>query len=292
MKFTVTGSVGNVGKPLIQKLVAAGHDITVISSQADRTSEIEAMGAKAAIGSVTDASFLKNVFIGADAVYTMTPPKLGGDNIIANVTHAGGIFASAIRESGVKRVVMLSSLGAHLSKGNGPISGLHNIEQIYNQLEGVAVTYLRAGMFYNNFYNSIPMIKGMNIIGNNYPATTQVPFVHPIDIATAISEELQKVITDSNVRYIISDVKSPAEAAKILGAAIGKPELSWVEFTDEQSVQGMLRAGLSAEIAELYTEMGIGLRTGIIPEDFQQRGSPVTGQVKLEDFAQEFASKF
>jgi uncharacterized protein YbjT (DUF2867 family) len=292
MKFTIAGSVGNVGKPLIQKLVAAGHEVTVISSQVHRTHEIKTMGAKAAIGLVTDAFFLKNVFTGADAVYTMTPPKLGGDNIITNVTNAGKIFAAAIKESGVKRVVMLSSLGAHLSKGNGPIAGLHNIEQIYNQLEGVSVTYLRAGMFYNNFYNSIPMIKGMNIMGNNYSQTTLVPFVHPTDIAAAISEELQKVTMESNVRYIVSDVKSPAEAVKILGAAIDKPELSWVEFTDDQAIQGMLRAGLSEEIAGLYTEMGSGLRTGIIPEDFQQSGSPVTGQVKLEDFALEFASKF
>ena len=57
MKITVTGSLGNISKLLAQELIAHGHDVTIISSKADKQAEIEALGAKAAIGSVTDAEF-------------------------------------------------------------------------------------------------------------------------------------------------------------------------------------------------------------------------------------------
>lgn len=292
MKITVTGSLGNTAKPITEILVAAGHDVTVVSSNADKKAAIEALGAKAAIGSVNDAAFLTQAFEGADAVYAMTPPNMGGANILANMKVAGEAFATAFRNAGVKRVVMLTSIGADLPAGNGPIAGVHAIEQLYNQLEGISITYLRAGYFYFNFYGNIPMIKGGGIIGANYPATTLMPLVHPHDIAVAATEELQKQAEGKNVRYIVSDVRPAGDLAKVLGKAIGKEDLPWIEFTDEQSVGGMTQAGMPEEIAGLYTEMGAGLWAGKIQADFEKQGSPVTGKIKLEDFAKEFAAAF
>lgn len=292
MKITISGSLGNIGKPLTEKLIASGHEVTVISSSSDRVKAIEAIGAKAAIGSVSDAAFLQSAFEGADAVFAMTPPNMGGVNIIANTTDAGKALAKAIAAAGVKRVVMLSSIGADLPGGNGPIAGLHNIEKLYESLDHVSVTYLRAGFFYTNLYHDVPMIKGAGIIGANYPSNTTIPFVHPEDIAVAVSEELLKTIAGKNIRYIVSDVRTPNEVAKTLGVAIGKPDLPWVEFTDTQSLDGMKQAGLPEEIAELYTEMGSGFRNGTIAAHFLSDYSAVEGRIKLEDFAKEFAAKF
>jgi len=292
MKITISGSLGNVGKPLTKKLIDKGNDVTVISNNSKRRPDIEALGARAAIGSVSDAAFLKEAFAGADAVFAMTPPNMGGNNVIANTTNAGKAFATAIKEAGVKRVVMLSSIGADLPGGNGPIAGLYNIEQLYSKLNNVAVTYLRAGYFYTNFYNDIPLIKGMGIIGANYPGTVKIPVAHPEDIAAAAAEELQNSSTGKHVRYIVSDLRTPDELAKAFGVAVGKPGLPWVEFTDEQALQGMIQAGLPEEIAGLYTEMGAGFRDGRLLTDFVQNGSPVNGHVKLEDFAREFALRF
>ncbi|MCP9752064.1 NmrA family NAD(P)-binding protein [Ferruginibacter sp. HRS2-29] len=292
MNIIISGSLGNVGKPLTNKLVQAGHKVTVISSSADRKPAIEALGAVPAIGSVSDAAFLTQVLTGADAVFAMTPPNMGGSNVIENTVNAGKSFSEAILNSGVKHVVMLSSIGAHLPGGNGPIASIHQIEKLYNDLEGVSVTFLRAGFFYTNYYNDVPLIKGLGIIGANYPAETKMPLVHPADIAAAAADELVNPSAGKNVRYIISDLRTPADAAKVFGQAIGKDGLPWVEFTDEQSLDGMLKAGLPHEIAGLYTEMGQGLRNGNIAADFFAKGAPVTGQIKLEDFAKEFADKY
>jgi uncharacterized protein YbjT (DUF2867 family) len=292
MKIIITGSLGNIGKPLAQNLIASGHDVTVVSSNADRKSDIENLGAKAAIGSVSDADFLAQTFAAADSLFAMTPPNLGGSNVISNTANAGKAFAAAINKAGVKRVVMLSSIGADLEKGTGPIVGLHQIEKIYNGLENTAVTFLRAGFFFTNLYNDVPIIKGAGIIGANYPASLKMPFVHPTDIAAAVAEELQKNATGKNIRYIISDVRTPNDVANVLGNAIGKTDLPWVEFTDEQSVQGMTQAGLPEEMANMYTEMGSGLRSEKIAAHFLNNNFSVDGKIKLEDFAKEFATKF
>ncbi|WP_428229394.1 NAD(P)H-binding protein [Flavobacterium sp.] len=292
MKITISGSLGNIGKPLTTKLIASGHEVTVITSNKDRVAAIETLGAKAIVGSVSDVAFLKSAFTVADAVFAMTPPNMGGANIIANTTAAGKAIASAIAATGVKRVVMLSSIGADLANGTGPITGLYNIEKIYETLENISLTFLRAGFFYTNLYNDVPMIKGAGIIGSNYPTTTIIPFVHPEDIAIAAAEELQKTPSGKNIRYIVSDVRTPNDVAKALGQAIGKPELPWVEFTDEQALGGMTQAGLPEEMAGLYQEMGSGLRSGKIQEDFLNNKVAADGKIKLEDFAKEFAAQF
>lgn len=292
MKITISGSLGNIGRPLATKLISSGHEVTVISSNPDRTKAIGALGAKAAIGSVNNADFLKTAFAEADAVFAMTPPNMGGSNVIANTTEAGKAFAAAIKEAGVKRVVMLSSIGAEFPNGTGPIAGIHNIEKIYEALGNISLTYLRAGNFYTNLYNDIALIKGAGIIGSNYPSTVTIPFAHPEDIADAAAEELERTPLGRNVRYIISDVRTPGDVAQVLGKAIGKPELPWVEFTDEQTLSGMKQAGLPDEIAGLYVEMGSSVRKGKLSEDFLLNNNPVEGKIKLEDFAKEFAAKF
>lgn len=292
MNITIAGSLGNISKPLAQSLIAGGHQVTVISSRDARRGDIEALGAKAAIGSIDDVGFLTSAFSGADAVYTMTPPNLGGQNIKAHTAAAGEALAEAIRRSGVKRVVMLSSIGADHPEGNGPIGGLYAVEQSYQQLKEVAVTYLRAGYFYINSFNDIPLIKHQDILGGNYPAGTKIPLVHPEDIATAAAKALQEPGNGHEVRYVVSDYRTAAEIATALGTAVGKPGLPWVEFTDEQSLEGMKGAGVPEEIAGLYTEMGAGFRKGIIPADFIKQGAPVTGAIKLEEFAKEFAARY
>jgi len=292
MKIIVTGSLGNTAKPLAQQLIAEGHDITVISSSETKKNEIESLGAKAAIGSITDVNFLIKAFEGADAVFAMTPPIIGETNIVENTRNAGKNYAEAIAKTGVKRLVMLSSVGADSPVENGPIKGLHHIEKLYNELENTSVTLLRAGYFYINFFNDIPLIKNAGIIGGNYPENIDIPLVHPTDIAKAAAEELVKNTAGKNIRYVVSDSRPPADFAKVLGTAVGNPELPWVEFTDEQSFEGMVQAGLPQEMAELYVEMGKGMRTGIVQKDFIEQGSPVNGSVRLEDFAREFAYKF
>ena len=291
MNITLTGSLGNIGQHLVKNLVAAGHHVTLISSSPDRKAVIEALGATAAIGSITDTAFLEQAFAGADAVFVMTPPNMGGQNIIENTVNAGKSYATAIRNAGVQRVVMLSSVGAEHEGGTGPITGLHHIEELYRQLDDVAVTYLRAGYFYTNYYNDIPMIQHAGILGSNFAAEVKLPLVHPADIAQAAADALLQSSTGHEVRYIVSDYVTAADVATAFGVALGKT-LPWVAFTDEQAMEGMRGAGLPEEMAGLYTEMGAAIRAGKLQGDFEQKGAPLDGKIKISDFAQEYASRF
>lgn len=292
MKITVTGSLGNISKPLATQLVKAGHQVTVISSSQDKAEAIKALGATPAIGSVDDVAFLTDAFKGADAIYTMVPNNFGATNYRQYIGGIGKNYAEAIKASGATKVVNLSSIGAHIDGGTGPISGIHDVEQTYKQLDGVAIKHLRPAFFYTNLLENIDMIKHLGFIGSNYGKQAHMVLVHPNDIAKVAAEELQGNFTGTSVRYIASDERTAGDIATALGKVIGKPGLQWVEFTDEQALQGMLQAGLPPEIAHTYIEMGNAVSKGILWGDYNANKPAKFGSTKLEDFAVEFAGKY
>ena len=292
MKITTTGSLGNIAQPLVKQLIAAGHEVTVITTKDDKISDIEALGAKAAVGSISDALFLTRAFSGADAVYTMMPPSIGTSNFIQNIADAGQAYADAVKAAGINRVVLLSSVGADAASGNGPIQGVHRVENIFRQLNGVNVTVIRSGFFYVNFLRDIPQIKSRNVFGNNYSGEIRLALTHPDDLASAIAEALQAKGDGFEVKYLVSDVATGDQLAALFGKAIGHPELTWTAIPDEQLNQGMRSAGMSAELVGLIIEMGQGVQNGLIMNDFFSTDCNAIGKVKLEQFAEEFKNRY
>lgn len=293
MKYIITGSTGHISKPLAQKLIASGNEVTIISHDPARRKEIESMKASAAIGSVEDVNFLISAFKGADAVYTMIPPTFTPSDWKKHIASMGKNYAEAIRKNSIKYVVNLSSVGAHLPEGCGPVSGLHFAEKELNELEGVNVLHLRPGYFYSNFFNSVGMIKQMGIIGGNFGNETKIVLAHTNDIAEIAAEELKNLkFKGKSHRYISSDEKTTEDIARELGGAIGKPDLKWVDFTDEQNMAGLLQAGLPPEFASNYTEMGAAMRTGKMFEEYEDEKKGVVGKINLHDFSNEFAKVF
>jgi uncharacterized protein YbjT (DUF2867 family) len=291
MKFIITGSTGNVSKPLSVKLINNGHDVTIITSSADKVSSIEQLGAKAAVGTIQDVDFLAKTFTGADAVYTMAPPNFSASDYRSYHAGLGKNYVAAIQKSGVKRVVNLSSVGAELPDGTGPVKGIHDVEELMNKLEGVSVLHVRAGFFYYNFFGNIGMIKQAGIMGGNYGQNTRMVLAHPVDIAEAIAESIQQPFEGKSVRYVASDLRTTDEIAKVIGEAIDKPGIPWIDFTDKQALDGLLKAGLPPEIASNYVEMGTAVRSGKMFEDFMKQ-KPSLSRIKLEQFAEEFAMAY
>ena len=296
MKFIVTGSLGNISKPLAQELVQKGHRVTVISSKLEKQKDIEAIGASAAIGTLEDVDFLVSTFTGSDAVYCMVPPNDYFDlslDLIAYYCRIGNNYAQAIHQSGVKRVVNLSTFGAHLEKGSGILFGAHNVEKILNELSSdVAITHIRPTSFYYNLYGYVDTIKNQGFIAANYGAEKIIPWVSPIDIAAAIAEELVTPFVGRKVRYVASEELTGNETASILGAAIGKPDLKWRIITNEQMLSGLEGAGMNSQIAAGLVEMYASLYSGLLAEDYYRHKPTVMGKVKLKDFAKEFAAVF
>lgn len=294
MNIVLTGSLGNINKPLAALLVAKGHAVTVISRKADKREEIEALGAKAAIGSIEDASFLATTFNNKDIAYLMEPPVNYFDtnlNILAFYTAIARKYAQAVRQSGIKKIVHLSSIGGHTDKGNGMLRLHHEVENILGKLPNeVSIKTMRPVGFFNNMFSFIAGIKNANAIIQNYGGDKKEPWVSPLDIAETIAEEIENPFFGRTFRYIASDEISPNEIANVLGLVIGKPDLNWLEISNKQFEENLLSIGFSPQAATGLTEMNAS-RQSTLYEDYN-KFKPILGKVKLADFSKEFAKAY
>jgi uncharacterized protein YbjT (DUF2867 family) len=321
MNVVITGSLGNIGRPLTIELVKKSHSVTVISSSTNKVNEINSLGAKAAIGNILDGDFLTKTFIGADIVYLMEPsdmPNLYNKNydIYKAINEIVSTYKYAIEQSGVKKIIHLSSVGAHAAQGVGMLAIHYNAETLLKQLPGdVAIKFMRAAGFYYNLLTNIETIKSLSngfvggllalqhygiggflrgnrgIILTNYGGDVMNLLVSPNDIASVISEEIDKPFEGRSVRYIASEELTCNEVAKILGEAIGKPYLKWGAISDKMLTNAMLKRGMNASMVKGIVEMGAAGRTGFLYEDYYKH-RPVLSKTKLKDYAKEFAVEY
>jgi nucleoside-diphosphate-sugar epimerase len=319
MNIVLTGSLGNISKPLAIELVSKGHTVTVISSKADRQKEIEALGAKAAIGSIEDADFLTKTFKGADIVYLMEPPfhfvDPKADTVILwkNIARC---YVQAIKHAGVNKAVHLSSIGGHTDKGVGILASHYYVENILKELpDSVSIKTMRPVAFYGNLMANIDMIKKMSkgfiggiialqyygiggflggkrgVIMANCDGDVVYPLVSPLDIASVIAEEMEKTFEGRTVRYIASEEPTCSEVAEILGSAIGKPYLKHAKISDKMLADAIVKQGRSQKFANGIVEMYVAGRTGKLFEDYNKH-RPALGKTKLKEFAKEFAKAY
>lgn len=323
MKVVVTGSLGNISKPLVVQLIKQGHQVTVVSSSPTRKSEIEQLGAKAAIGDLKDASFITKTFEGHDAAYCMIPPfKFFGDQNIDYREQTLSIttnYVQAIQKAGIEKVIHLSSVGAEKPTGTGVLSFHYIAEGVFKQLSPeVSVTHLRPGSFDYNLYAFMDMVKGKGflegiigkllyfkyygfkgllkgysgIILSNYEGDDKIAWVSPIDIASVIAAEIKIQQKGRTIRYVSSEELTCQEIATVIGNTIGKPYLKWVLISDKQMMDAFRKIGASEEIARAFTEMNVAMHDGSLFEDYFKNRPAILGRVKIQDFAKEFAIKY
>lgn len=284
MKIIVTGSLGNVGKPLSQQLIKAGHAVTVISSNGEKQKEIVALGAKAAIGKLEDVHFLAETFMGADAAYCMIPFDFKEPDQTKYFQRIAESYVQAIKAARIRKVVILTGWAADIVESQ-------HVREMLRQLSDIAVAELRPGSFYTNFYGYIGMIRETGAIMANYGGEDNIAFVAPEDIATAAFEELTTPFQGNRIRYVASEELTCNEAAQILGAAIDKPTLKWIIITEEQMLDALIKAGIPLQLANDLVAMQAATHRGEVYNNYL-RNRPVLGKTKLKDFAKEFAAAY
>lgn len=289
MNIVITGSLGHIGRPLTETLARGGHTVTVVSHSPERRAAIEALGARAAVGSLDDAAFLAQVFAGADAAFLMVPPNFAEPDQTAYYRRVTTLYRQAA--AGVKRLVLLSSYGAHLPKDTGFILGAHHAEALLTGLPGISLTSLRAGYFYYNLDNFAAVIRHAGRVVSNYGGDDLLPLVAPADIAAAAAEELVKTKGDA-VRYVVSEELTAAETAAVLGTAIGIPGLQWQAAPDEAVLNAMIGNGVPEHVAREFVALGAAMHRGVLTEDYLKHRPAVLGTVKLKDYAPEFARRY
>ncbi len=291
--IAVMGATGNTGKPIVERLLREGRKVRALGRSADKLKPLASQGADVSVGDASDAAYLTQAFGGADAVYVLIPPSLHEQDFPAYQDRISESIARAVRGSGVKHVVLLSSLGAEQATGTGPIAGLHSLEERIRKLAGVNALFLRAGYFFENHYGSLALIKQQGINGGAVAPDVPISQIATKDIASAAATALlRKDFRGVIVRELLGprDI-TLLEATRILGAKIGKPDLQYIQFPYDTFAGMLSRLGFSVSLTGLFAEMCRAINEGRV-RSLEGRSADNSTPTTFESFAGGLAAAY
>ncbi len=291
--YAVMGATGHIGKVVAESLLGAGNQVRVIGRSADRLKGLVNQRAISHVGAFDDEDVLTGAFKGVDGVFAMIPPDYTTGDLLAYQDLVGSATARALENTRVQFVVNLSSVGAHLSERTGPIRGLHKQEARLNGIKELHVVHLRPHWFMENLLWSIPTIQSLGINGSPLRGELSIPMVATRDIGAKAAELLVDLPVQGHMAFEFFGPRSVTmqEATTVLGRAIGKPELKYIQFAYKVTEEAMVGAGMSPDSARLLIELDRSLNDGLI-RPTQPMTQDHLGKTSIEHFAQEFAVAF
>jgi uncharacterized protein YbjT (DUF2867 family) len=261
--YVVAGVTGHVGSVVASELLAQGGKVKAIVRDGKRGAIWRERGAEIAAGSLADQGFLSKTLVGAAGFFALLPPDNTAADFYGAQRRTADAIAAAVTDSAVPHVVMLSSVGADLADGNGPIKGLHYLEQAL-RAAGRKLTAIRAGYFQENIASVIPAALRTGVFPNFMPsADTAVPMIATRDIGRLAARLLTSPPTASETIDLIGPVYSARQLSEKLGAALGR-SLHVVDIPASGHLAALTQAGLPRSVAEAYAELYAALGSGRI----------------------------
>ncbi|HVB07814.1 MAG TPA: NAD(P)H-binding protein [Candidatus Acidoferrales bacterium] len=292
--IVITGATGNTGAPAAEVLLAQGEKIRVVGRDAAKLERFTSKGAESFTGNAETASEMERAFEGATVVYLVVPQALQRDDFRDYQERISDAYASALEKSGVKYAVTLSSIGAQNAANTGPIVGLHNMEEKLNRIPGLSVLHLRPATFMENLLMSIDGIRMMNVLPGAAPADVPFPTIATKDIGNYAASRLAKRnFSGHSTQELLGprDV-TMKETAVIIGRAIGKPNLAYVQMPLPLLESALVSMGLPKASAALLVELWKSANEGLLAPQ-EARSAKNTTPSTLEQFAEEvFAPQF
>jgi uncharacterized protein YbjT (DUF2867 family) len=286
--YAITGATGNTGSVVAERLLEAGQKVRVLGRDPNRLKKFTEKGAESFIADATNAGALTNAFAGASAVYTMIPPNIGAPDVRSYMESVSGALCSAILKNGIKYAVVLTSVGADKSYGTGPVTGLHNLEKKLEGTPGLNALFLRAGYFMENLLPQAGVIRSMGIMTGPVRGDLPLPMIATRDIGAFAAEALLRLDFVGKGVHELEGARDVtyAEVAKIVGAAIGKPDLAYTLVPAAQLKPVLMQMGMSSNMADLLLEMAAAQNSGHM-KMLESRSSATTTPTTLETFVAE-----
>jgi uncharacterized protein YbjT (DUF2867 family) len=278
--FVVAGVTGHTGAVVADTLLSKGQKVRVIVRSADKGAAWQKKGAEVAVADLGDTAAMTKALSGATGAYLLSPPNFAAKDFIADRKQLIGGLAKAIKDSGTRSVVFLSSVGAQHPAGTGPIVTVHNAEQAL-KTAAPSVTFLRAAYFLENWGSVIPVAKGQGVLPHFGAIDVKFSQVCTRDIGLAAVEALLKPADGVKVVELAGKEDwSVQDVAAALSSLLGKP-VQAVAAPVEGAKAGLMQAGVPETMATLYAEMYAGIGKGLVA--WEKPGALTRGSTALVD---------
>lgn len=278
--FIVTGATGQTGSVVAKTLLDKGLPVRVIVRSEEKGKQWKDLGAEVAVADIQDADALTKAFEGGKVLYLMNPPNEQSESMFDEAEKNIKAYQTAIKNSSLEKLVVLSSEGAHLSSGTGPILTNHRIEETFKN-SGIPTTFVRAAYFMENWNSSLESVKNEGVLPSFVqPLDKKVPQVDTEDIGRTAAEAMLEKSDGVQIKELAGFEVSPNDVAAAFSKVLGK-EIKAVPVPEEQWLE-IFKTFLSPVNAEAYVEMTKAINSGFATFETDEQ---IKGTVTVEDYA-------
>jgi uncharacterized protein YbjT (DUF2867 family) len=282
--YVILGASGNTGAIIATFLLSKSKKVRVVGRDLGRLEQFVRRGAEAIAADLTDAAALTKAFTGARAAYAILPPLHSREE----QEQQSDAIAKGAKESGLRYAVHLSSYGAQVPQGTGPVAGLHSSEEKLNAISDLNVLHLRAAYFMENNLAAIDMIRGMGLFGHALLPDLKLPMIATRDVGDYAGQRLFDLdFSGKETRELLGERDlSMTEVTAAIARGIGKPDLHYEQFSYDQVRQVLVQSGFSPKKAGVYIEMFEAINAGLLAAQEQrsrQNSTPTTFERFVQD---------
>lgn len=285
MKIAITAPTGNIGRKLVAALQEQGeHKLVLLARDESKLTEEKSKGAEIKTGDLTNADYVKEATKGVDSLFCLIPPNFASEDMVGLYKTISQNFADAIQANGIRRAVLLSSVGAHLGRGVGPVNGAFHAEQIMRKATPNLVI-MRPGYFMENFLHSMETIKSANSVFLPMSPEASVPMIATQDIAAKAAELLSSPFHGTQLVPLHGPKDyTLKEATEAISEALGM-KLEYVQVAPEQVKEALTGIGATENAADLMLELYDSIDSGRMHSE-QPRTKDTTTGTTMQDFAE------
>lgn len=290
--LSILGATGHIGHIIAEDFLKRGYLVRAIGRDKRKLHLLETKGAGPVVLNLDDGDALADAFRDAWAVFTMIPPGIQQEDFVRFQEKVGDCIVKAIEKANVKRIVNLSSVGADLSEGTGPILGLRKLEQKLNALQNLdCLVHLRPNYFMENLYGFLPMIQ-QGVIQSPMPGELKIPMVAARDIGWKAVDFLDN--SQPKVRLTFDFIgPKPVSLKEVTGffaQAFDFPDLRFQQISFDEEKKMLMAHNWDAKKADLMIEMERAFADGRI-KTTQEMNRTHVGTTTLETFIEMIAHK-
>lgn len=286
MRIAITTPTGNVGRQVTRRLLDAGeHEIVLLARDAGKLKEEQSRGAKVITGDLADADYVRRATEKTETLFWVTPPDYTTDDLNAFQHRLAENAAAAIKANNISRTVVLSSLGAHLGDGFGPVTGLGQVESVIRRATSNLVI-LRPTLFMENFLPSLQSIAEAGSIYLPVAGDAKISMIATKDIADVAAKVLSQPFHGTQLVPLHGPKEYTFnEVAGIIGETLGKT-VNHTTVSPEQSREALKGIGASDNVADMFNELWSTIDNGTIKGE-HARTKDTTTRTTMADFARD-----
>ena len=265
----IVGASGQVGSYIIDRLVA--NEIPTIAVVRD-PNKLKNSNLPFRQADLFNTDQVVKAFYGATTAFLLTPENPSSNDIIDDTKKIIENYRKAIEANKIKRIICLSSIGAHIEGKSGNLIMSKLLEKSFDNFN-IEKIFVRPSYYFSNWLGYLSTIEQFGILPTFFPEELPIEMLSPLDLAFFIAEIIAKPIgqTTTNVYELVGPkTYNSIDISRAFSSVLNK-EVFLQSIPRDKWKETLLSVGFTSNSADNLIDMTQAVVDGFTTPEFPSK---------------------